>query len=90
MVRQKSKARRNLLVLLALTALAVCTCLAFSQGAVYAEGGPVITKQPESVEVNYPDGASFHVEVEDPEQVASYQWQLTDGYNLFTLKGTSC
>ena len=89
MVRQKSKARRNLLVLLALTALAVCTCLAFTQGAAYAEGGPVITRQPESVEVNYPDGASFHVEVEDPEQVASYQWQLTDGYNLFTLKGTS-
>ena len=57
MVRQKSKARRTLLVLLVLTALTVCTCLAFSQGAVYAEGGPVITRQPESVEVNYPDGA---------------------------------
>ncbi|MBO5518138.1 MAG: S-layer homology domain-containing protein [Firmicutes bacterium] len=81
--------RRTLALTAVLTVLAVCACLAFTQGTAYAEGGPVITKQPESVEVNYPDGARFHVEVADPDSVASYQWQLTDGYNLFTLKGTS-
>ncbi|MBQ1625373.1 MAG: hypothetical protein II096_05025, partial [Erysipelotrichaceae bacterium] len=37
------------------------------------ESDVVITKQPEDVEVNYPDGASFHVEVDHPENVASYQ-----------------
>ncbi|MBR4142080.1 MAG: S-layer homology domain-containing protein [Firmicutes bacterium] len=83
------KKRRHFTLLAALAVLAVCVCFAFCQGTVYAEGGPVIIKQPESVEVNYPDGASFHVEVADPDNVASYQWQLTDGYNLFTLKGTS-
>ena len=75
---------------LLLTALLLaCAGFGLSAQAVYAEGGPVITKQPESVEVAYPDGASFHVEVEDPDSVASYQWQLTDGYNLFVLQGTS-
>ncbi|MBQ3662452.1 MAG: S-layer homology domain-containing protein [Firmicutes bacterium] len=83
------KKRRHFTLLAALAVLAVCACFAFCQGTAYAEGGPVITKQPESVEVNYPDGASFHVEVADPDNVASYQWQLTEGYNLFTLKGTS-
>ncbi|MBR3719504.1 MAG: hypothetical protein IKN20_06530, partial [Firmicutes bacterium] len=83
------KKHRSFAALAVLAVLAVCTCLAFAQGTAYAEGGPVITKQPESVEVNYPDGASFHVEVADPDSVASYQWQLTDGHSLFTLKGSS-
>ena len=55
----------------------------------WAEGGPVIKTQPASVEVEYPAGATFHVEVEDPDSVASYQWETTDGYSLFVLKGTS-
>ncbi|MBQ4506672.1 MAG: S-layer homology domain-containing protein [Firmicutes bacterium] len=61
----------------------------FSQPA-YAEGeGPVITKQPESVEIEYPAGASFHVEVEDPDSVASYQWIMSDGYRTYELDGSS-
>ena len=89
MVQQKGKFRISRIALLLLAAAVFFAGLAFTRDAVYAEGGPVITKQPESVEVNYPDGASFHVEVEDPDSVASYQWQLTDGHSLFTLNGTS-
>ena len=48
-----------------------------------------IVTQPENVEVEYPNGATFHVEVDHPENVASYQWELSDGYNVFTLDGTS-
>ena len=48
-----------------------------------------ITQQPEDVEVTYPGGATFHVEVSDPDQVASYQWIISDGYSDFVLKGTS-
>ena len=53
------------------------------------ESDVVITKQPEDVEVNYPDGASFHVEVDHPENVASYQWYLSDGWTVFELDGES-
>ena len=49
----------------------------------------VIKEQPKSVEVSYPDGATFHVEVEKPEDVASYQWTYSDGSNTFVLDGTS-
>ena len=86
----KQHAIRKTASWLLLTAL-LLTCAGFGLSAetVYAEGGPVITKQPENVEVAYPDGASFHVEVADPDSVASYQWRLTDGYNLFVLEGTS-
>lgn len=48
-----------------------------------------ITQQPEDVEVTYPDGTSFHVEVSDPDQVESYQWILSDGYSDFILDGVS-
>ncbi|MBO4881632.1 MAG: S-layer homology domain-containing protein [Firmicutes bacterium] len=87
MKRYSIKKTASWLLLTAL--LLACAGFGLSAETVYAEGGPVITKQPESVEVAYPDGASFHVEVEDPDSVASYQWQLTDGYNLFVLQGTS-
>ncbi len=81
--------RKSTSWLLAAVLLLTCAGLGLGAQTAYAEGEPVITKQPESVEVAYPDGATFHVEVEDPDSVASYQWQLTDGYNLFTLKGES-
>lgn len=68
---------------------AVISCVIIFNSRVYAADGPVITVQPEDVEVNYPDGATFHVEVDDPENVASYQWQMSDGYNLFILDGIS-
>ncbi len=54
------------------------------------DGGPVIAKQPEDAIVSYPDGASFTVEAEDPDSVASYQWYLVDSQNSkFLLKGAS-
>ena len=49
----------------------------------------VVLKQPESVRVNYPEGAVFHVEVKDPDSVESYRWEYTDGYHVFGLDGTS-
>jgi hypothetical protein len=42
------------------------------------------------VTVNYPEAASFEVEVSDPAQVESYQWHLLDQKNKdFTLEGSS-
>ena len=41
---------------------------------VSADDGLIITVQPEDAEVEYPAGVSFHVEVDRPEDVASYQW----------------
>jgi hypothetical protein len=48
-----------------------------------------ITQQPQDIEVAYPDGGSFRVEVSDPEQVASYQWVISDTYSDFYPVGTS-
>ena len=54
------------------------------------EGGPVIKTQPQDVFVNYPEGASFTVEAEDPDSIASYQWYALDKEDtLFVLEGTS-
>ena len=55
----------------------------FGTVKVFAEDGPVITKQPESAEINYPQGASFHVEVADPDSVASYQWEVCDAWGVY-------
>ena len=48
-----------------------------------------VTVQPENVDVEYPAGASFHIEVSDPERVASYQWIASDGYTDFVLDGVT-
>ena len=61
----------------------------FGSKGVYADEQITITKQPESVEVSYPDGASFTVEVNDESLVESYQWYVSDGGSVFELKGTS-
>ena len=67
---------------------AASVCLGGLQ--VYASDAPLeITVQPQDAEVSYPDGAEFHVEVSQPENVSSYQWEVTDGYNVFVLKGSS-
>ena len=64
--------------------------LAFSPVNAQAEdGGLTITAQPEDVDVNYPDGAEFHVEVSDPDLVESYQWIYNDGTQDFVLTGTT-
>ena len=57
---------------------------------VYADEASVtITRQPEDAEVPYPSGASFLVEVDHPENVASYKWYLSDGWTVFELDGES-
>ena len=72
-------------------AAALLLMVAVLPGAARAEedDGLKITVQPESREVAYPEGASFHVEVDRPEDVASYKWELSDGYTVFELDGTS-
>ena len=53
---------------------------------------PFFIVQPESVNVNYPEGATFHVEVADEykESVVSYQWHMIDQKNKdFTFEGSS-
>ena len=50
---------------------------------------PTITVQPQDTEVSYPDGAQFHIEVDYPEGVVSYQWEMTEGVNQFILAGES-
>ena len=52
-------------------------------------GTLVIKEQPKSAEVSYPDGATFHVEVEKPEDVASYEWTYSDGSTTYHLDGMS-
>ncbi|MCR4963257.1 MAG: S-layer homology domain-containing protein [Firmicutes bacterium] len=79
--------RRFLILPLALLAALILPAL-FS-AAAYADDGPVITVQPKDAQVNYPDGATFHVEVAAPEQVASWQWVASDGNSEFDLDGVS-
>lgn len=80
--------RRVMAVLLCMLLSAVCFS-GFVTG-VKAEGETfTITVQPEDAEVSYPQGATFHVEVDHPENVASYQWEMTEGVNVFMLTGTT-
>lgn len=54
------------------------------------ENGPKITSQPEDTIVSYPDGATFSVQVEEPENITSYQWYMLDSENSkFELSGAS-
>ncbi|MBO4818918.1 MAG: hypothetical protein J5528_02160 [Firmicutes bacterium] len=46
-----------------------------------------ITRQPEDVTVNYPEGAEFSVEVDREDFVKSYQWILGDGVKEYVLDG---
>ena len=41
-----------------------------------------ITEQPADAVTNWPDGAAFHVEVDRPEFVESYQWYWVDASNV--------
>lgn len=54
------------------------------------EGGPVITKQPTNAVVSYPEGASFSIEVENPDNIESYQWYMVDQADTkFLMNGYS-
>ena len=58
-------------------------------GSAYAAGAS-ITQQPQDVEVVYPAGATFLVEVDNPDIVLSYQWMAYDSVGKpFILDGTS-
>lgn len=46
-----------------------------------------ITYQTGDTVVSYPKGAEFHVEVNHPEMVESYQWSMSDGQTVFVLDG---
>ncbi len=76
---------------LAVVLTVLCAILVFCLSpSVFADGELEIIGQPEDVVVHYPDEASFHVEVNDPELVASWQWYLMDIEDqVFELKGTS-
>ena len=88
-MNKESRSFKKLLMIL--TAVMMILSAGFLPKAqVYADEETLtITKQPENVTVNYPEGALFHVEVDHPENVASYHWSLSDGYSVFELDGTS-
>ncbi len=86
---KKRLGRERKLPILIFTLLLTCAAFLFLPAGAYADEGLVITAQPQDMEVNYPDGASFHVEVADPASVASWQWIASDGYSEFVLTGTS-
>lgn len=72
-----------LVLFAALITLGGCGC---------ADAEPEITVQPQDAEVSYPEGATFHVEVAKPKNVASWQWIGTNAEdeNLeYVLTGTS-
>ena len=55
-----------------------------------ATGDPerlTVTKQPEEAYLRYPEGATFSVEVDKPENVVSYQWMMADSVRDYTLEG---
>lgn len=58
-------------------------------GMLSAEGEDElkITYETGATVVSYPQGAEFHVEVNHPELVESYQWTMSDGVNVFVLDG---
>ena len=81
--------KRLLLVLSAMLAVAILMVFAPVYAQAEEETGLTITAQPEDADVNYPDGAEFHVEVSDPDLVESYQWIYNDGTQDFVLTGSS-
>lgn len=73
-----------------LTLLLLCVSFSsFSKSAFAAEETITFVTQPVSMEVNYPRGTEFHVEVDHPDKVASYQWVATDRHHEFALSGSS-
>lgn len=74
----------------ACSALALVSGLLLAPPNAHAEPSALtITQQPANVDVAYPAGATFHVEVSDPDQVESYQWIISDTYSDFVLGGSS-
>lgn len=65
------------------------TTVDYPAGAALAEGEEPfeIIGQPEDVAIEWPDGATFEVEVNRPDDVDLYQWCLFDGINVYILDG---
>lgn len=62
--------------------------LSASCNIIVASAGDFITVQPQDALVSYPDGATFSVEVANPDLVASYQWHVIDqDQNDFVMDG---
>ncbi|MBQ5951565.1 MAG: hypothetical protein IJL66_05440 [Lachnospiraceae bacterium] len=54
------------------------------------EDGPAIKTQPQDAIVTYPAGTTFTVEMEHPEDIASYQWILVDKEGAkYPMRGVS-
>lgn len=52
--------------------------------------GVSISEQPQDVSVNWPDGATFHVEVNNPHNIhLNYQWSISDGDQVFEPEGAT-
>ena len=80
---------------------AICTATVKIQGRVFTntETMPVpatgdvervtATIDSEGTELYYPQGATYHVVVDKPELVVSYQWQIKDSASISNLDGTS-
>ncbi len=62
--------------------LLVVLAFAGSVKEIRAEASFTITEQPQSQDVAFPKGASFHVAVDHPENVASYQWEACDAWGV--------
>ncbi|MCR4669485.1 MAG: hypothetical protein K5774_09000 [Clostridia bacterium] len=77
----------RILAALALVLVLAAGTMPGTSGAAYAASPVTITEQPHDVTVTCPEGAEFRVEVDHPENVASYQWELSDGSNLFVMNG---
>ena len=58
--------------------LALFAALMMLSGCGGSGAGLEITVQPVDAEVDYPNGATFHVEVAKPKNVASWQWIATN------------
>ncbi|MBR2559284.1 MAG: hypothetical protein IKE37_02495, partial [Firmicutes bacterium] len=64
----------RILAALALVLVLAAGTMPGTSGAAYAASPVTITEQPHDVTVTCPEGAEFRVEVDHPENVASYQW----------------
>ena len=69
----------RILAAMALVLVIAAGTMPGTRDAAYAASPVTITVQPQDVTVTCPEGAEFHVEVDHPENVASYQWELSDG-----------
>ena len=64
----------------------VQTLFGEQNGAFGASSLVHIVTAPENQNVNWPEGASFSVVVDNPDKVESIEWMMSDGSNLYPVK----